>query len=182
MIYTLRIISNESDDFIREVTIDGEDNFLTLHNFLQQEMNYDPSMMASFFTTDEGWNKETEITLMDMMDGENPDIRVMDQCVIADYVHSNKQRFLYVFDFFAERAFFMEICNIQNGSIPAPQIIKSEGDAPEQIMPDLMADNGDPDSDLLDVEDEADDFFKYEEGIDEDVDLDSFGMDFREDY
>ncbi len=125
----------------------------------EQEKDTDPE-------TDEGWNKETEITLMDMMDGENPDIRVMDQCVIADYVHSNKQRFLYVFDFFAERAFFMEICNIQNGTIPAPQIIKSEGDAPEQIMPDLMADNGEPDSDLLDVEDEADDFFKYEEGID----------------
>ncbi len=182
MIYTLRIISNETDDFIREIAIDGEDNFLTLHQFIQEHLHYDPSLMASFFTTDEGWNKETEIALMDMMDGENPDLRVMDDSVIADFMLSNKQRFLYIFDFFAERAFFMEVCDIKNGKMDDPQIVKAEGDAPEQILPELMTGNIIEDNDTYEMEEEADDFYKYDEGIDEDVDLESFGMDLREDY
>ena len=182
MIYTLRMISNEVDDFIREIEIDGEDNFLTLHHFIQENLNYDSTLMASFFTTDDGWNKETEITLMDMMDGENPDLCVMDDAVIADFIQSNKQRMLYVFDFFAERGFFIEVCNIKEGKLDDPEIVKSEGKAPEQIQPDMLLDNSLPDDDEFDMEEEADDYFKYEEGIDEDVDLESFGLDYRDEY
>ncbi len=119
---------------------------------------------------------------MDMMDGENPDLCVMDVSVIADFIHSNKQRFLYIFDFFAERAFFMEVCDIKNGKMDDPIIVKAEGEAPEQILPDLMTGNDLEDDDIYEMEEEADDYYKYDEGIDEDVDLESFGMDLREDY
>ena len=91
-----------------------------------------------------------------------------------------KLTFLGVFIFVL--AFFMEVCDIKNGKMDDPIIVKAEGEAPEQILPDLMTGNDLEDDDIYEMEEEADDYYKYDEGIDEDVDLESFGMDLREDY
>jgi hypothetical protein len=182
MIYKFRVISNEIDDFVREIAIDGNQTFLAFHQFIQKELAYDPSQMASFFTTDHDWQKETEITLIDMMDGDNPDLVVMENAAITDYMQSNKQRLLYVFDFFAERAFFIELFDIEDGELSLPSLFLSQGNPPEQIMPDLMVDDGSFD-DEFDAEEELDDYFSNQDEFDEDMDFDNIDNgNFRDDY
>lgn len=133
MIIYLRILSDEKDDFVKEIAIDDKLSFADLHNFIQELLGYDASQMASFFTTDKDWNKEIEITLFDMADGLNDNLRVMHDTVITEYLFEEGQRFLYVFDFFSERAFFIETIKLVEGELKKPMCYRNEGEAPHQI-------------------------------------------------
>ena len=63
MIYLFRIISDEDQEFYRDLVIDGTDTFLDFHHALQEDLGFDPSQLASFFITNEMWEKQQEITL-----------------------------------------------------------------------------------------------------------------------
>lgn len=142
MIYKFRIISSENDEFIREVAIDSWTTFLDLHNFLVEELGYEDGQMTSFFITDQNWHKETEITLIDMTDGHVPGIKVMESTKLGELITEKKQRLLYVFDQFAERALFLELFEIGNGNIEIPQCIRRQGTPPPQFDKDAL-ENGD---------------------------------------
>ena len=133
MIIYLRLLSSEVDNFVKEIAIDETQTFADLHNCIQNAIQYDASQMASFFSTDSDWNKETEITLFDMSEGEG-DIKVMQDTLISDFLFEEGQRMLYVFDFFSERAFFIEVIEVAKGNLEKPNCYRNEGQAPEQIM------------------------------------------------
>jgi len=66
-------------------------------------------MLASFFLTDEHWNKGMELTLIDMENDAGPAAIPMDSVKINDLIKHKKERLLYVFDIFSDRAFFLEL-------------------------------------------------------------------------
>ena len=138
MIYKFRIISGENEEFIREVAIDSQATFLDLHNFIVQELGYDKSQITSFYITDRNWNKETEITLIDMTGEENSQLRVMDQTKLGELITEKKQRLLYVFDPFTERALFMEMYQIEDKTIEQPKCIRRRGTPPPQFDQDAI--------------------------------------------
>jgi hypothetical protein len=176
MIYNIRLISGEVDDFLMDISVDGADTFLTLHQFIQAELGYDPAQMASFFTTDQHWQKETEITLLDMGDTENPDLVVMEKAAIADYIQSVRQRLLYVFDLFSERAFFMEVSGMKEGMMDEPECNFRQGEPPVQIeLGSLLGD--DAFNDEFEAEEELDEFFSHHEDFDNESDFENLGLD-----
>ena len=67
MIYLFRIISDEDPEFYRNLVIDGADTFLDFHHTLQKNLGFDPSQLASFFITNDMWEKQQEITLIDVV-------------------------------------------------------------------------------------------------------------------
>ena len=64
MVYRFTIISDEVDDFIREIQIDSEATFFELHEAILKAAKYNDDQLTSFFTCDEDWEKEQEITLL----------------------------------------------------------------------------------------------------------------------
>jgi hypothetical protein len=148
MIYKFRIISSENEDFIREVAINSHSTFYDLHIFLVDELNYDSSQMNSFFLTDQNWHKETEVTLIDMTDGLDPEIKVMDKINLGQLISEKKQRLLYVFDQFAERSLFLELFEIRDGELPHPKCIRKEGTPPVQLDSSVMESGDLQDMDL----------------------------------
>jgi len=156
MIYLFRIVSDEDPKFFRDVVTEDSDTFLELHQTLQENMGYDANQLASFFISNELWEKEQEITLIDMMQDPNLGTPTMDQVNLEEYLTEINQRMIYVFDFFAERAFYMELIEIsdQTSSKDTPFVAQAGGDPPPQLAFDLMADDTDPYSDGLDPEDE----------------------------
>lgn len=135
MIYKFRIISNEVKDFARELLIGGDYTFLDFHHCLQENLNYDPKQLASFFITNEAWEKNMQITLIDMMDEESHDCITMENGLLEEHLKVVGQRLLYVFDFFSERSFFIELTEILDlpDAKGDPKIIFSHGDPPIQI-------------------------------------------------
>jgi hypothetical protein len=148
MIYKFRIISSENEDFIREIAINSHSTFYDLHMFLVDDLNYDSSQMTSFFLTDQNWHKETEVTLIDMTDGVDPDIKVMDKINLGLIITEKKQRLLYVFDQFAERSLFLELFEIREGEIPHPKCTRREGIPPVQLDVSAMESGDIEDLDL----------------------------------
>lgn len=168
MIYHLRAISNESDDFVLDIAIDSQFTFLELHDFIQEKLDYDPSHMASFFTTDEDWNKEHEITLIDM-DEEAENTSCMERTRLKDLLTHPKQRILYAFDLFSERVLFMELSQIDEGKLQFPVCTKLQGTAPVQFSESgFSLDAQEVNNDSF-YDDDMDDLFN---GLE---DLDSFG-------
>jgi len=140
MIFLFRIISDENPDFIRDLVADGSDTFLDFHRVLQKELGYDPNQLASFFLTNHQWEKEQEITLIDMMPDPGVSSYIMDQVTLGEHISQLNQRMLYIFDFFSDRALFIEVLDISDQVSPrlTPFIKKRQGDPPPQLALDLL--------------------------------------------
>jgi len=140
VIYRFRLISNEVKDFIRDIEIRSDQSFYDFHLCLTKHLNYDNSQICSFYITNQEWEKNHEITLFDISDGENPEVFIMDKVSLEEMIKEPRQRLLYVFDFFNERAFFVELIKAEkvDENKKYPKIVFSQGHAPDQLLMDNM--------------------------------------------
>jgi hypothetical protein len=100
----------------------------------------------------------------------------MDQVTLEEHLRKTNQRMLYLFDFFSERAFYIELIEKSDeiSTRRTPFIAHGTGDPPPQLALDLMMENGpefenpDPldDPDTLRLDDLDPDSF--DSGTDED--------------
>lgn len=135
MIFTFRIVSDEVDNFKREIKIDGTATFLDLKNAICDCVGYDKEQMSSFFLCDRNWDKEKEITYEDMGSDADQDVWLMDESVLSDFIDDEGQRLLYVFDYITDRAFFIEMTEIVTGrSLKDPVCSLSLGHAPQETV------------------------------------------------
>ena len=178
MILLFRILSDEDPSFFRDVVIDGSDTFLELHQVLQEDLGYDASQLASFFITNEQWEKQQEITLIDMMQDPGQTIPTMGEATLEEHISEVTQRMIYVFDFFSERAFFMELIETSDETSPraTPFIAGAKGDPPPQLALEMLLDEDVHEKEWEDPEDDPGDL-----RID-DLDPDLFGSGNPEDY
>ena len=115
MIFNFRLVSDEIDNFKREIKIDADATFFDLKNAICESVGYDKNEMSSFFLCDSGWEKEKEITLEDMGTDSDEDTYLMDECVLSDYIDDEGQKLMFVFDYLTDRAFFLEMKEIITG-------------------------------------------------------------------
>lgn len=133
MVYKFILISDEEDQFMREISIDSEASFLDLHNAILDAVNYDKDAMTSFFICNEDWEKEQEITLVEMDTDADTDNYVMEDTRLEELITEEHQKVLYVFDYISDRAFFMELKETIPGQDLAAAICSASiGNAPEQ--------------------------------------------------
>ena len=177
MIYRFSIISDEVDQFLREIQIDPEATFLDFHKAILDSVGYPNDQMTSFFICNDDWEKETEVTLEDMGSSSDEDSWIMEETPISELVEDEKQRLLYVFDPLADRVFFIELSEIITGkSIAKATCTKKVGDAPQQVLDFDQLMNLTPANANLDL----DDTFGDDTGFDLD-ELDPEGMDIIDD-
>ncbi|MBR3883309.1 MAG: hypothetical protein IKJ31_00905 [Bacteroidaceae bacterium] len=175
MIYKFRLLSDEVEDFRRDIEIDSDATFIELHKAILESVNYPDDQMTSFFICNEKWIKEVEITLEDMGSRSDEDNYVMEETVIGDLIEEEKQRLMYVFDPLGDRVFFMELSKIEFGKdLEAPRCVKSIGDAPTQTLnfDELMSKN--PVGGISD--DISEEFYGSDSYNDDDLDLSGFDI------
>ncbi len=135
MIYRFLLISDEVDDFAREIQIDAEASFLELQDAILDSVGYTKDQITSFFICDEEWEKEKEITLIEMETSYEDDSWTMEDTTISDLVEEEKQHLLFVYDYMMERVFFMELHEIIHGkSLDKAECTNAKGDAPAQVL------------------------------------------------
>ncbi len=164
MIIHFRLLSHDADDFMMEVAIGDTASFMDLHLFIQKCLNYDPSNMASFIITDSKWSRKQEISLLKMND-EDDEVLLMDTTSLSSFVKGVKQRMMYVFDLFSERAFFMEVFNIIEGESITGKLLNKEGTTPEQIKVEDM-NYTDNELDMYQMDEGSDDDFLEYDNLD----------------
>ncbi len=178
MVYKFRIISDEVDDFLREIKIDSEASFYDLHEAILKSVGYKDDQMTSFFVCDDNWEKETEITLEDMgQSSSEEDTYVMKETKLNELLEDEKQKLLYVFDPLSERVFFIELSEIITGKeLDKAVCSRKSGEAPQQTIDFDEQMNTNTALDL-------DENFYGDEDFDmEDFDQDGYGMDDENPY
>ncbi|MDR2474713.1 MAG: hypothetical protein LBD45_02535 [Bacteroidales bacterium] len=137
MVYKFVFISDEVDNFSREILIDSEATFAELNKAVLASVGYDSSRITSFFLCSENWEKGTEITLLEMDTDSDVDNWLMDKAVLSELISDEHQKLLFVFDNLNDRAFFMELVEIQyNKTIDAPVCSTASGNPPVQEKDD----------------------------------------------
>lgn len=139
MVYTFRIVSDEIEDFRREIQIDASATFLELRNAICDEVKYDRGEMSSFFICDDNWEREREITLEDMSHDSTQEVYLMDETPIDEFIEDEGQRLTWVFDYLTERCLFLEMKKLETGkTLKSPFCTLRRGEAPQQHV-DLEA-------------------------------------------
>lgn len=135
MIFKFLILSDEVDDFKREIQIDADATFLDFYGAMLDCTGFSDKEMASFFLCDDKWRKKLEITLVEMDTYSDEDAYTMEETVMSDHLEDEKQKLMFVFDYLTERALYIELSEIIPGkNLKSPVCTLSVGQAPVQTV------------------------------------------------
>ena len=136
MLFRFTIISDEVDEFLREIKIDADSTFLDFCEAILASCNYEDDQVTSFYITNDEWEKQCEITREDM--GFTPydeDVYTMDKTSLRSLLDDVPMRLKFIFDTFNNRAFYIELKEMIPGkNLKKAQITRSIGDAPAEIL------------------------------------------------
>ena len=175
MVYKFRLLSDEVEDFRRDIEIDSDATFLDLHKAILESVNYPDDQMTSFFICNDNWVKLVEITREDMGGMSEDENYVMEDTVIGDVIEDEKQRLVYVFDPLGDRVFYMELSKIEFGKdIDKAVCTRSVGEAPAQTLDfeELMSKG----NTNIANEDINEDFYGSDGYNDDDIDEEGFDI------
>ena len=119
MVFRFRMLSDENDNFVRDYEVLYDTTLLEFHDFILRSLEYE-ECMASFFTADDRWEKLREFTRMDMDDGAEDAPLAMEKVTLGQIIHNNRDRLIYLFDIFGDRAYFLELTGASNRSPASP--------------------------------------------------------------
>ncbi len=135
MVFKFLILSDEIDDFKREIRIDADATFLDFYSSILKCTGYSNKEMASFFLCDDKWRKKHEITLLEMDTESDEDSFTMEKTILSDFLEDEKQKLMFVFDYLTERALYIELSEIIPGkNLKVPVCSQSVGEAPKQVI------------------------------------------------
>jgi len=158
MVYKFRVILDAEDDVFRDIAILKEDNLEDLHNAIVNAFGFDGTEIASFYTCDDQWNQDMEISLFDTGDipGEQ---KIMSDYVLEDILNKESTKIIYVYDFLNMWTFLVELAAIEEvkaGEV-YPNMLFSHGimpaSAPDKDFSDSTASDFDYDEDDYDEDD-----------------------------
>lgn len=134
MICIFEVSSAEASEFKRLIHIGSKHTFEDLHRTIQNTSNFDSSQLASFYITDHLWRRQIEISSLDS--GSNtPKIRSMRQTKVDEYISEIGQKLVYVFDFFNERLFYLELKEkLMKTDLKEPFVAYERSFAPSQFL------------------------------------------------
>lgn len=176
MIYRFTMVSDEVEDFMREIQIDSDATFLDFHKTILSACGYSDDQLTYFTVCENGWEKGQDVTLERMDTDSDVDSYVMDETPLSDLLEEEKQHLLYIFDPLTERCLFIELSEIITGrTLAKAKVTRSQGQSPKQTVDfdEAMNNSG------ITALGETDSEFFGSDISDEDIDLE--GLDISED-
>lgn len=133
MIYKINFSSEEVEGFRRVFEADSDATFLDLHKAILDSVHYTDDQMTSFYMCNDRWEKEQEVTLVEMGSNFEFDNMVMEETKLSELLEEQGQRMIYVFDPMFERNFFGRVMELKPGTMEGVQCVESRGKAPKQL-------------------------------------------------
>lgn len=190
--YKFRVYFDEVEDFVRDIEILSNDNFESLHQILYQSIGLEGNELASFSLCDSKWNKQNEITLIDMKDDEVADTPeydeedgyatkthlpkfIMKDSILNKMISDPHQHILYEYDFLNPKVFYIELMKVAKADdgVNYPRCTHKEQELPKSIKNGHLPD---PDELLEDLNND-DLFDDFEDGYNEEDQLDLGSID-----
>jgi hypothetical protein len=158
--------SENSSEIFRDILIKDTDNFETLYKAIVSSFRFQGDQMASFYVSNDSWDKGSEISLMDLSYDdeltESP-TAIMKDALIKDFIEEPDQKFILVYDFMRMWIFLLELIGYEKEGPEKPEVLLSMGMAPPEDSR-VAADNEDMFAGDLEEEDELG-FDDFEDGM-----------------
>lgn len=134
-ILKFRVYWEDDDSVYRDILIKHTQNFFDLHQLILKCFEFDNKHYATFFRSNDNWQRGKEITLEKYDKDYKAEPLIMSETLIGTEIREPNQKFIYVYDFHKNWTFLVELINVnkeENPKIVYPSCSRSEGIAPSQ--------------------------------------------------
>ncbi len=155
--FRILLDSEDKAEIFRDILVADHDTFEAFYHSILDAFHFSGDQMASFYTSNENWDKGEEISLFDMSFGDDDQSpRVMSNTTIRELIETKDQKFILVHDFLRIWIFLIELIEYQQETPDRMRVTLAVGNAPAESS---KSDSGE----TLQFETEP-----SEEGMDED--------------
>jgi hypothetical protein len=134
-ILKFRIYFEEDESIYRDVAIRHTQTFLELHESILRAYEFDNKHKATFFRSNDHWQRGREISLEKYDKEYKAPPLMMEETSIGSEIRDPNQKFVYLYDFNKNWTFLIELINVskeENPRLSYPSLMRSEGIAPSQ--------------------------------------------------
>jgi Fe-S-cluster formation regulator IscX/YfhJ len=134
-ILKFRIYFEEDDSVYRDIAIRHTQNFTELHTTILKSFEFDNKHQATFFRSNDNWQRGREISLEKYDKNYKVDPLLMADTTIGSEIREPNQKFIYVYDFNRNWTFLVELISVskeENAKLTYPVAVRTEGIAPSQ--------------------------------------------------
>ena len=169
------IDTEKEDDIFRDILINENLTFENFFHAIMSAFDFEGDQLASFYLSNNNWDKGREIGLMDMGVDESESGSesegmplVMGKTELKDIVKEKGQKIILVYDFLNMWCFLIELIDFEVKELESAELLISVGTAPKESE---RSANIDPDDINLDLfEDDLEDDFDEDEDSFENID------------
>lgn len=129
--------SNQKEEVFCDILLSLDDNFESFFNSIIKAYGFKGDQMASFYASNENWDKGEEVSLMDVSFGEEGEQKIMASTSIRELVEEPNQKFILVYDFLKMWIFLIECIGLQEETPNSPTLVLSVGEKPNEDSKEL---------------------------------------------
>src|SRR3954464_2133783 len=126
---------SEEDSVYRDVATRHKQSFFELHETILKAFEFDSKHQATFFRSNDHWQRGREISLERYDKPYKAAPLLMKETTIGSEIRDPNQKFVYIYDFNKNWTFLVELINVskeENPKISSPAMVRKEGIAPSQ--------------------------------------------------
>ena len=130
-----RIYPEDDASVYRDIAIKHTQNFLQLHECILSAFGFDTKHEATFYRSNEMWQRGREISLAIYDKPHRAEPLLMAETPISSEIYDTNQHFVYEYDFEKSWIFYMELIDVSDEEKPKtayPCITRTEGLGPQQ--------------------------------------------------
>ena len=134
-ILKFRVYFEEDDSVYRDVVVRHTQHFLQLHQVILKAYEFDNKHQATFYRSNDHWQRGREISLDKYDKPYKVDPLLMETTTVGSEIRDPNQKFIYVYDFVKNWSFLVELISVskeEGAKLDYPAVVKSEGIAPSQ--------------------------------------------------
>ncbi|MCU0403810.1 MAG: plasmid pRiA4b ORF-3 family protein [Chitinophagaceae bacterium] len=134
-ILKFRVYYEEDESIYRDILIRHTHTFQDFCSTILQAWEFDSKHQATFFRSNEKWQRGREISLEKYDKPYQAPPLMMKDTTIASEIKDTNQRFIFIYDFAKNWSFLIELINIskeENPRVIYPSVSRKEGIGPQQ--------------------------------------------------
>ncbi len=134
-ILRFRTYWEEDESIYRDVAIRHTQTFFDLHEAILKSYEFDNKHKATFYRSNDNWQRGREISLEKYDKDYKADPLIMSEVTLTSEIKGPNQKFIYEYDFNKNWHFMVELINVdkeENKKLNYPTCVRTEGIAPSQ--------------------------------------------------
>jgi hypothetical protein len=161
------VLDLKDEEVFADISVSEETKLIDFYQHIIKQFGFSGEQMASFYLSNDEWDKGDEISLMDM--SELGDGTTMDNVSFKDIHSAQGDKLILIYDFLRMWIFLIELVDITENDTSIIETIMAFGDAPSED--DKEIDGGE--ELITEIPNDEYDFLD-EYGLDDDIESEGF--------